>query len=139
MHGQAQHLATNISEFLALRIDRAEKVQQFLSALDGLWIRFVEPIKGGGFPNTERVQKQNNFGQIAALNFRSIAFGAIEVIAFGPQPIAGAGRGPARATFALVSRGAADFFDEQRGNAALCIVARNTRQTAGRAKRCSRS
>src|SRR5688500_4112665 len=68
------------------------------------------------------MQKQNNFSQIAALNFRRVALGTIELAALGPESMASSWRSSPGATFALVGGSAADFFEKQSSDAALGIV-----------------
>src|SRR5438128_572782 len=48
--------------------DRSQRPQQLFRALNGLWIRFVEPVKFGGPPDAKRMQEQHHFGEIRAAN-----------------------------------------------------------------------
>ncbi len=110
--------------------ERAQDAQQFFGALDGLRVGAVEPIEAGGVLDAQGMKEQNDFRQVAALNFRSVALGAVEVAAFGPKPVADAGRGAAGPAGALLGGGAADRFDQQGADAALGVVAGDARQAA---------
>ena len=50
MHGQAQHLAPDGGEIRVFQ--SAEHGEEVLGAFDGLGIRFVQPVKGSGFPDS---------------------------------------------------------------------------------------
>ena len=56
------------------------------------------------------MQKEDNFGEVAALNFRRVAFLAVFVANHSPQAMTGAAGGAAGAAFPLVRAGAADGF-----------------------------
>ena len=94
-----------------LRLERSEHLEQGFGAFDGVFIGFVQPIELRCFPDSKRMEQQYHFSQIAALNFRRISLGTIEVPAFGPKAMAGARSGSAGAAFALLGRGATDVLD----------------------------
>lgn len=76
------------------------------------------------------MEEENDFGEVAALDFGGVAFFAAEVAAFGPEPVAGSGGGAAGAAFSLVGTGAADRFQLEGADAAFGIVASDAGDTA---------
>src|SRR5437899_13091727 len=76
------------------------------------------------------MEQQHNFCQIGPLNLWCIPLRSIQVAALGPEAMTGSRRSPASAAFTLVSRCAADVFDEQSTDAALGVVAGNSRLAA---------
>ena len=130
MHRQAKHLAAGGRQLLGLRIDRAQRVQQLLRALDGLRVGLVEPVERHGLLDVHGMQQQDHFGQVRALDFRRVALRTVQVATLGPETMAGSRSGASGAAFALVGGGAADFLDEQGADAALGIVPRDARLAA---------
>ena len=106
MHGQSPHL---VPDGRQIGIEqRTEHGEQALGSLHGLRIGFVEPVKAGGLADAERVQQQHDLREVAALNFRRVAFVAIFVADDGPKAMTGAWCGASGAAFALIRTGAAD-------------------------------
>ncbi len=122
VHGQALHLAADGSEFVGGSIEGAEDAEELLGAFDGGRVGFIEPVEFGGLANVERVEEENDLGEIAALDFGCVALGAVEVAALGPKAVASARGGAAGAAFALIGGGAADLFDQERADAAFGVV-----------------
>ena len=120
VHRQAQHLATDGRELGTEQ--RPEHREQTLSTHDGLRIGFVQPVKRSRLPDPERVQQQHDFGEVAALDLRRIAFLAALVADGGPQAMTSARRGASCTAFALIRTGPADRLQQQRADAALRIV-----------------
>ena len=109
----------------------APRVRRSFSArCDGLGIGLVEPVEPGGVGNAEGMEQEDDFGQIAALNFGRVALGAVQVAAFGPEAVADARGGASGAARALVGGGAADRFEQQGADAAFGIVTGDARQAA---------
>ena len=69
------------------------------------------------------MEQQDNFGEVAALDFRSVAFVAALVADRGPQTVTSPGRGAAGAAFALIGAGAADGLQQEGADAAFGIIA----------------
>ena len=130
MHGQTAHLMADGGEFICGFVQRAEHAQKIFGAFDGGGIGFVEPIEGRGFADVKGMEQEDDFGEVAALDFGSIAIGPIQMAAFGPETITDAWSGSTGAAFALVGRSAADRFDEKSADASLGIVTGNTRLAA---------
>ena len=126
VHRQPQHLAADGGQRSVGQ--RAEDGQQRLRALHGFGVRPVQPVEFGRTFDPERVEQQDCFREVGALDFRSVLRGAGEMVAVGPEPPAGSRRGAARAAGPLVRTGAADLLDGQRLDAAFGIITGDARQ-----------
>ena len=102
MHRHAQHLFSSWRELFGLGINCTERVQKLFCPFNRLQIRFVEPIEIGSPLDAEGVEEEDNFGEVAPLNFGRVPLGAIQVPALSPQAIASSRRGPARSALPLV-------------------------------------
>src|SRR5262245_50589651 len=108
MHRQSKHFSSDWCEITVRRVllggNSAQNPKQLLGAFDRLDIWIVEPVKIRCFANSEGMQKQNHFGEVSALDFRCIPFSAIQVIAFGPEPVASARSSSSGTSLALICR-----------------------------------
>ena len=108
----------------------AEEAEQLFGAFDGGFVRLIEPIELGGPFDSERMEQEDYFSQIAALDFWRVPVRPIEVAAFGPEPITGSRGSPAGAAFTLIGGGATDVFEEQCADTAFRVIASHTGFTA---------
>ena len=107
----------------ALRFQRAQIRQQFLRVRERNFVRLFQPAELPQILHAGRFQRQHHFGQIEPLDFRQFLRRAMRVFVARPKPHANARRGAAGAARALVGVGLRDFFDEQRVDAAIGVVA----------------
>src|SRR5690349_10505292 len=76
------------------------------------------------------MQQEYDFREVAALDLGCVAFGAVKLPAFSPEPMTCPWSGAAGSPLALLSRGTADRFDEKRGDSAVGVVSRDSSQAA---------
>lgn len=122
VHGQAEHLPADGSEFFGSFVDGAQEMQQRFGALDGRGVGLVQPIKARGFFDVQRMEQEYHLSEITALDFRGVFFGTIQMAAFGPEPVTGAWRGAAGAAFALIGTSTADGLEEKCPDASVGVV-----------------
>ena len=111
-------------------VDGAQVGEQRLRAFQRARIGRFEPAECFHVIDAARLEREDHLGKIEPFHFGKFLGSALVLLMRGPEAQAMARRGAAGATGALVGRGAADFFDEQCVDAAVGIVARNTRQAA---------
>ncbi len=127
MDGERQHAQAQ-RRGRAVRVERAEVAQQGQRAFEGLGLGRLQPRIGGDVAHAERLERQQDFRRIDALDFGQIVARSAGVLVFGPEADGAAGRGAAGAAGALVGRGAGNILDQQRVDAAPRIEARDARE-----------
>ena len=129
MHGQTEHLPADPGELAGGGVDGSEHPEKLFGPGDSLGVGFVEPVEFRGIGHAQRVEQQDDFGQVGPLDFRRGALRTVEMVALRPQAAAGARPGAPGAALALVGRGSADAFKEQGMDAAFRIVAGDAGQS----------
>jgi hypothetical protein len=90
----------------------------------------LQPTEAAKICDPGCFQVQCDLCEIQPPDFRQFLLRTVPVFLRRPEPKAHPGRRPARATRALISRGAADFINQQRVNAPLRVIARDARLAA---------
>ena len=127
MDGERQHAPAQ-GRGHSFRVERAEVAQQGQRAFERPGFGRFQPRIGRDVAHAERLEGEEDFRGIDALDFGQVVAGAAGVLVFRPEADGAAGRGAAGAAGALVGGGAGDVFDQQRVDAAPGIEARHARE-----------